>query len=134
MLGKPVATIRRARTLRKNMSPAEVKLWCELRQRPGGLKFRKQHPAGPFSLDFYCAAARLAVEVDGLMHDRGDQPARDEARDAFLAHHGVATLRVPARELYVDMDGVVAGIVTAALARIPLHHRPEGAGGPPPQA
>jgi len=50
---KPAKTIRRARRLRREMSPAEVKLWCELRLRPGGLKYRHQHPAGPYSLDFY---------------------------------------------------------------------------------
>ena len=130
---KPGRTVRHARTLRRTMSPAEVALWCELRQRPGGLKFRRQHPAGPFVIDFYCAAARLAIEVDGMAHDRGDRPARDVQRDAWLRSHGVDTLRIPAALVFRDMADIVAGIVAAAGARLPLHHRP-AAGGPPPQA
>ena len=130
---KPAATVMRARRLRRELSPAEVKLWCELRIRPGGLKFRKQHPAGPYAIDFYCAAARLAIEVDGAFHDRGDAPARDAERDAWLARFGIVTMRIAARELYVDMDTVIAGIVAAARARLTLHH-PAAPGGPPPQA
>ncbi len=131
---KLAPTVQRARKLRRQMSAAEVKLWCELRLRPGGFKFRHQHPAEAFSLDFYCAAARLVIEVDGEAHDRGDQPAFDQARDAFLARYGLETMRIPARELYRNMEGVIAGIVAAATARAPLHHRPKRAGGPPPQA
>ena len=82
---KPATTVRRAKVLRRDLSAAELKLWCELRERPGGLKFRKQHPAGPYVIDFYCAASRLAIEVDGAFHDRGDAPERDVARDAWLA-------------------------------------------------
>jgi len=130
---KPGSTVRRARRLRRQLSPAEVKLWCELRARPGGLKFRKQHPAGPYVLDFYCAAVRLVVEVDGAFHDRGGAPTRDAERDAWLARFGVATLRVPAAELYRDTDAVVRGIVQTARARMPLHH-PATPDGPPPQA
>ena len=131
---KPGKTVRRARALRRRMSPAEVKLWCELRMRPDGLKFRHQHPAENFSLDFYCAAARLVVEVDGEVHNRGNQPAFDTARDAFLARYGLETLRIPAAWLYQDMDAVIRHIVATARGRMPLHHRPERAGGPPPQA
>ncbi|MGP7796899.1 endonuclease domain-containing protein [Sphingomonas sp. CLY1604] len=130
---KPGATVRRSRRLRREMSPAEVALWCELRQRPAGLKFRRQHPAGRFSIDFFCAAARLAIEVDGEAHDRGEQPARDVERNRWLAEHGIRTLRVPAALVFREMENVVAGIVAAANARLPLHHRP-AAGGPPPQA
>ena len=130
---KPAATVQRARKLRREMSPAEVKLWCELRLRPDHLKFRRQHPAGPYSLDFYCAAARLAIEVDGEVHNRGDQPARDAARDAFMAANGVQTLRIPAGWLYADMDAVIRHVVATARERLPLHP-PAAPGGPPPQA
>ena len=130
---KPAATVHRARKERRQLSPAEVRLWCELRTRPGGFKFRKQHPAGPYSIDFYCAEARLAVELDGAFHDRGDAPERDAARDAFLARFEIETLRIPAREIYRDMAAVIAGIVEAVRVRLPLHHSPS-ASGPPPQA
>jgi very-short-patch-repair endonuclease len=115
------------------MSPAEVLLWLQLRKRPGGLKFRHQHPAGPLSLDFYCAAARLCVEVDGECHDRGANPITDAKRDALLARHGVLTVRIPAGEVFRNMEGVLLGIVEAARPRLPLH-RPATPGGPPPQA
>ena len=62
------------------MSPPEAKLWNLLRARPEGLKFRHQHPAGPYTLDFYCAAVRLGIEVDGISHDMGDNPQRDIER------------------------------------------------------
>ena len=57
-------TVKLAKKLRSEMTLPEGKLWIELRKRPGGYKFRRQHPAGHFVLDFYCAAVRLAVEVE----------------------------------------------------------------------
>jgi very-short-patch-repair endonuclease len=62
------------------MTVPEVRLWQWLRTRPRGFKFRHQHPAGPYVLDFYCAAVKLVVEVDGEAHSRGDRPERDFAR------------------------------------------------------
>ena len=118
---KPAVTVRRARRLRREMSPAAVKLWCELRLRPGGLKFRREHPADWASIDFYCAAAKLAIEVDGAFHDRGDQPRSDGERDTYLDRYGILTLRIPAREIYRDMDAVIAWIVATARPRLPLH-------------
>jgi very-short-patch-repair endonuclease len=92
---------------------------------------RKQHPAGHLSLDFYCAAAKLCIEVDGEAHNRGDQPEFDPGRDARLRLHGIETMRIPAVEVFRNLDGVVAHIVETARLRLPLH-RP--AGGPPPRS
>ena len=61
MIAGPRDTVKRARKLRSEMSLPETILWRELRKRPGGHKFRRQHPAGKFVLDFYCAAARLNI-------------------------------------------------------------------------
>ena len=130
MLKKPAATVRRARRLRREMSLPEVLLWQQLRERPGGFKFRHQHPAGPFSLDFFCAWARLCVEVDDEAHDRGANPIFDEQRDTILASHGIVTMRILASEVLNNLQGVVQGIVETARQRPPLH-RPSG--GPPPQ-
>ena len=66
MLTGPGATIGKARGLRRSLTLPEGLLWRELRKRPEGLKFRRQHPAGPFVLDFVCLQARLAIEVDGV--------------------------------------------------------------------
>ncbi|MGF1549969.1 MAG: valine--tRNA ligase [Sphingomonadaceae bacterium] len=120
----------RAKALRRNMPPSEAKLWRKLKDRPGGLKFRRQHPAGDFVLDFFCPAAALAIEVDGEAHDRGDRPQRDEARDNFLRECGVETLRIPARKVLDDVEAVVAAIVEKTKERIPLH---QPAAGPPPR-
>ena len=106
-------TVKRARKLRGEMSLPEGLLWRALRARPGGLKFRRQHPSGVYVLDFYCADARLAVEIDGEGHGMGDRPARDAVRDAWFARAGIATVRIPAREVLNDLDAVVRGIVVA---------------------
>jgi len=131
MLHGPKATIKRARKLRREMSLPEVLLWRELRKRPEGLKFRHQHPAGPYVADFFCHDARLVVEVDGEAHDRGDRPARDAVRDAWFAERRFKVLRIPARAVLGDLDGVVRGIVARAGELTPLHPLP-AAGGPPP--
>ena len=107
------ATVAKARALRRAMSPAEVALWQILRTRPAGLKFRHQHPAGPFVLDFYCAAKKLDVEIDGDSHEMGDNPARDERRDAWLRAKGYRILRIPAVEAFENAEGVVAHILNA---------------------
>ena len=124
--------MRLSRARRRQMSFPEVLLWEALRKRPGGLKFRREHPTGEYSLDFYCGDARLAIEVDGEVHARGDRPERDARRDAWLAAAGVATMRAPAIEVLHDLDAVVRGIVAEARSRLPLHH-PAARGGPPPR-
>ena len=125
----PPETIKRAKQLRREMSLPEVLLWRHLRQRPAGLKFRRQHPAGPYELDFYCDSVCLAIEVDGEAHNRGDRPARDARRDAWLADRNVRTLRIPATDVLRDMDSVMRHIVDVAR-RSPSTTR--FAGGPPP--
>ncbi|MCH2486386.1 MAG: endonuclease domain-containing protein, partial [Erythrobacter sp.] len=77
------------------MSLPEAMLWAELRKRPGGFKFRRQHAAGHYVLDFYCAKAKLAVEIDGRAHDSAPAALRENNRSAFLKARGVATTRVP---------------------------------------
>jgi very-short-patch-repair endonuclease len=120
-----------ARKLRKEMSLPEVLLWQRLRQRPGGLRFRKQFPQEDYAIDFACLAVRLAIEVDGEAHDRGDRPQRDMARDAYLTGLGFTMMRIPAREVLGNMEGVLAGIVEQCRTLRPLH-RP--ADGPPPRS
>jgi very-short-patch-repair endonuclease len=94
----PKETIDNARRLRRALSPPEARLWSRLRARaPGMPAFRRQHPIGPYVLDFYCAKARLAVEIDGMSHDLGDRPQRDIRRDAWLGSQGVTVMRIPAK-------------------------------------
>ena len=119
-----------ARKLRRNMTLPEVLLWRWLRQRPEGLKFRRQYPTGPYVLDFFCSDARLAIEVDGEAHSRGDRPDRDQARDQWLRSAGIETLRIAAADILDDTDAVLRWISMKARDRLPLHHP---AGGPPPR-
>ena len=121
-----------ARKLRRKMTLPEVILWRILRTRPNGMKFRRQHPSGPFVLDFFCSDARLAIEVDGEAHSRGDRPEKDVKRDAWLRRAGVATLRIPAVDLLKDSDAVFQWILAECERRLPLHH-PAAPGGPPPR-
>jgi very-short-patch-repair endonuclease len=112
------------------MSLPEVLLWQRLKGSPQDISFRKQHPIGAYRADFYCAQAKLVIEVDGIAHDMGDRPARDEARTRALQEEGYMILRVPATDILRDPDGAAASIV--AYATRPLHHSP-AASGPPPR-
>src|SRR5579864_6166421 len=74
-----------ARRLRRASSDVEKRLWSRLRDgRLGGLNFRRQHPAGPYVLDFYCPSLSLAIELDGGQHTFRRQKNRDQKRTAWL--------------------------------------------------
>ena len=65
---------------------------------------------GPYVLDFYCAKARLAIEIDGLIHDRDEQSLKDDQRDAWMLEQGIATYRVNASDVFADPDEAALGI------------------------
>ena len=93
----------------------EVRLWSRLRKRvPGKPIFRRQHRIGSYVLDFYCPQAKLAIEIDGLSHDMGSRPERDERRDAWLLQQGVKVVRIAAAELTADLDEAADAIVRMA--------------------
>ncbi|MCW1427921.1 endonuclease domain-containing protein [Novosphingobium sp. JCM 18896] len=117
-----------ARKLRGKMTPPELALWRYLRGNPNDVKFRRQHPIGPYVVDFCCLAARLVIEIDGIVHDMGNRPAQDDRRRAFIEQHGFRVIRIAAQRVLADAEGTAAAIV--ALAENPLH-RP--ADGPPPR-
>ena len=118
MINGPAEALKRARKLRREMTTPERMLWQRMRERPSGLKVRRQHPAGVYVLDFYCAAAKLAIEVDGWAHDSAAVRARDSSRSQYLRSQGVATLRVPARKILDDADVALARIVEICLQRL----------------
>ena len=109
-------TIRtRARGLRQPQTPAEQELWTRLRNRQlGGFKFRRQHPIGRFIVDFYCAACRLVVEIDGDSH--AAQLEYDAARTAWLNEQGYHVIRFTNRDVYRHMDGVLETILNECEA------------------
>jgi very-short-patch-repair endonuclease len=101
--------IRRARELRRVMTPAEVILWRELRgRRFAGYKFRRQRPLGRYIADFCCGACRLIVELDGETHIGREQA--DQARQADLESWGYKVIRFWNSDVYDDLDWVLEAI------------------------
>ncbi|WP_428979977.1 endonuclease domain-containing protein [Brevundimonas pondensis] len=104
--------------MRRALTPPEARLWACLKGgRLEGLKFRRQHPVGTYVLDFYCSAARLAVEVDGATHDEPEQITHDARRTKWLAGQGVEVLRVRSTDVRDHLDGVLALILRHATGR-----------------
>jgi very-short-patch-repair endonuclease len=93
------------------MSLPEVLLWQRLKGGPQGISFRKQHPLRAYRADFYCAAAKLVVEVDGIAHDMGDRPARDEEQTQALEQMGYSVLRIAAADVLRDSDQAAEAVI-----------------------
>jgi very-short-patch-repair endonuclease len=118
-----------ARRLRRELSLPEKLLWVRLRG--AEVRFRRQHPLGPYVLDFYCPVASLAIEVDGAAHDFGDRPQRDDIRTKWLKSQGIDVLRIPAKDVLADPDEIADAVIRLCAGAEPLHHSP-AASGPPP--
>ncbi|MBA2918174.1 DUF559 domain-containing protein [Sphingomonas sp. MAH-20] len=118
-----------ARKARREMSLPEVLLWQRLKGSPQGIAFRKQHPIGPYRADFYCAATKLIIEVDGIGHDLGDRPEHDVYRTEKLERQGFSVVRVLASDVLHDPDAVADSLVVLASSPPP----PPLRGGPPPR-
>lgn len=107
-----------ARSLRKQMTHAEVKLWLRLRSRQlRGQKFRRQHPIGPYIVDFACLNLKLAIEVDGPSHTTGSRIAHDRERTAFLEQGGWQVLRFWNTDIHQDMEACLECIARALQVR-----------------
>jgi very-short-patch-repair endonuclease len=118
--GNTPVTVNAAYLLRKEMTDAEKRLWSLLRNRQvDGLRFRTQHPVGPYILDFYCPAAKLAVEVDGMVHDK--QQEQDLARTEHLSKFGYRVVRCTNQEVLIEPNVVIERIRQA------LQYEPEQA-------
>jgi very-short-patch-repair endonuclease len=72
--------------------------------------------------DFFCKSASMAIEIDGLAHELGDNPYRDERRDRWAREQGIETLRISASEVRTNLQGVVTHIVERCLERTPPPH------------
>jgi very-short-patch-repair endonuclease len=108
----------RARRLRGNSTDAEAKLWRALRRdQLNGLHFRRQHPIGPYTLDFYCPTLRIAIEVDGGQHAEQTKKT-DERRDRWLAEKGVEVIRYWNNDLLTNLEGVLTDFLEKADKRI----------------
>ena len=109
---RPERRIRQARDLRKAATNPERLLWSVLRNgQRNGQKFRRQHPVGPYVLDFYCHAAQLAIEIDGMSHD--NRATHDQRRMVYLESLGLAVLRFTNDDVLADVDAVANAILPA---------------------
>ena len=111
--------IARARELRRESTFPERLLWSRLRNgRCAELKFRRQQPLGPYVVDYFCASARMVVELDGHSHEERD--AQDEKRQEYLEQQGLRVIRFSNDEVLANLDGVVEAIATACTLTRPL--------------
>lgn len=107
----PSGSVSRARSLRRNRTEAEDKLWYALRERLPEHKWRFQVPFHPYYVDFACLKAKLIIEVDGGQHDER-RPA-DKRRTRFLEAEGFTVLRFWNHDVLGNLDGVLAAIAGA---------------------
>ena len=107
---------RHAPELRNGMTDAERRLWAGLRAEQLGVKFRRQHPLGPYVLDFACLDPKLAIEIDGSQHL--DQAKYDTERDTWLIAQGYVVLRFWANETLSNTAGVLSRIHEALAQRL----------------
>ncbi len=112
----PDTTIR-SRQLRRDSTWPEKIVWGMLRSgRMGGLKFRRQHPIGPYTVDFYCHDLGLVIEVDGASHE--DRAEIDQRRTDYLRQAGLRVFRVTNQDVLSDPDAVYRGIAMFAGAEL----------------
>ena len=105
------------RRLRSDSPPAETIIWSRLRgKNVFGYKFRRQDSVGPYVIDFYCPALKLAVEIDGDSHFIGDAVEGDKRRQIFIESFGIRFLRFTNQDIYDNLDGVLESITSVALA------------------
>ena len=101
----------RARALRHNMTGAEKRLWSSLRGKQlEGFRFRRQHPLGPYIVDFICHEKKLVIEVDGGHHGEGDQAVHDAARNTWIRSRGYRIIRFWNVDVLKNPDEVVRHI------------------------
>ena len=102
-----------AKQLRKDETEAEKILWARLNKNQiKGLQFRRQHPINVFIADFYCAKIKLAIEIDGSIHDIPEYHAHDEGRSAMLEDFGITVIRFTNEQIMDEIDYTVEQIET----------------------
>ena len=114
------ALVSRARELRRNMTKEERRLWYDfLRGYP--IPFSRPKVLGRYIVDFYCAQAKLVIELDGSQHFEPDAMVKDADRTSFLAGYGLTVIRIPNNEIGQNFDGVceyIDGVVKQSLSQL----------------
>ena len=117
-----------AQELRRSMTKEEKQLWYRyLREYP--VQFRRQVTCGNYIMDFYCAKAKLAIELDGSQHYEPRETEKDLIRTQFLAEQGIEVLRIPNNEIWSNLAGVCDWIDMTVKRRLQKPF-PFGEGGP----
>ncbi|GMQ29554.1 endonuclease domain-containing protein [Algoriphagus confluentis] len=121
--GAPPEIQRRARELKKQMTPSEEVLWNFLKNKSlQGLKFRRQHPIKNYIVDFYCHQQKLVIEVDGSIHDQIDQKEYDLGRTSVLEEFGLIVIRFRNEEVLDSFESVIERILEYLIPRQPSRH------------
>src|SRR5512147_1111061 len=107
-----------AREMRHPQTPAEATLWHALRNRKTGFKFRRQHPIYRFIIDFYCAKAKLLIEIDGESHLEPSQEEYDKARTEYLEELGYKVIRFTNNDVRFNLNEVANKILQTIEVRV----------------
>ena len=100
------------RELRKNSTVTERILWDKLRDNQlFDIKFKKQFGVGIYIIDFYCPKAKLAIEIDGSVHESKDAKEYDKIRDEYISSLGINTIRFKNDEILNNLDVVLNKII-----------------------
>ena len=114
-----------SRQLRCEMTDAEQHLWQFLRRKQiHGVQFNRQKPILDYIVDFYCAMAKLVVELDGSQHQEPEHREKDHIRDHALGERGLLVLRYDNRQVLTETDGVVEEIYEIVGERIKIPPTP----------
>ena len=109
-----------ARRLRGRSTTAEDIIWLSLRDwRLAGAKFRRQHPLGRYIADFYCHEARLAIELEGPIHEEKAQQEYDLVREDVIRQQGIRLLRFTNEEVVNELERVLSKIIEALETPLP---------------
>lgn len=109
-----------ARTLRKNMTDSERLLWSRIRRKQlNGYQFYRQKIIGNYIVDFYCASAKIIIELDGGQHFTEEGIRKDGVRDTHLSRLGFQVLRIQSSEVLTNLDGVLLRIYESLPEKSP---------------
>ncbi len=111
------AILQLARDHRHPLTPAEAKIWSRVRNRGLGFKIRRQHPIWRFIADFYCAEAKLVIEIDGDSHAEPDQEDYDKARTQWLEERGYKVIRLMNEDVHKRLEDALNEIFLACEER-----------------
>ena len=112
------AILQIARDHRLPLTPAEAKIWARVRNRGLGFKIRRQHPIWRFIADFYCAEAKLIIEIDGDFHGEPDQEEYDRARTLWLEESGYKVMRIMNEDVHRHLEDALNEIYLACQERV----------------